>query len=364
LRPTLILHIGLERTGTTSLQRFCAEQRRALRAASILYPTRGPFYASGAWRNHAPLASCYFDEKHRDYSVPFPAEGKEDLLGALFSEIDASGADVAMLSSEHFSSRLTAPQVQVLAADLGAYDRRVGVMVRPHRSRFFSSYSTHVLAGGTTELGAYADGVLSAESRYFRYAETIRPWQEAFGKQNVGIFVYDRHGDCLRSILDRFAPRTLKAPPLSGYGENFSYGPHITEAFRRANIRATARRSWSNSPRDWARRRFVNFLMKKWLRTTTIDPRAGAWTLDKARLSQLNLLAEVDRRWLSEEQGVHMEEEPPPSVDNAGAPHFWMSQFMRRADAFWLLTDAVLPVLALAEFTERTTRRMRAAVGL
>jgi hypothetical protein len=364
LRPTLILHIGLERTGTTSLQRFCADHRRALRAASILYPTRGPVYAGGAWRNHIPLASCYFDDDLRDFSVPFPAERKASLLTALFREIGSSSADVTLLSSEHFSSRLRRPQVQTLAADLADYERRVGVMVRPHMSRFFSSYSTHVLAGGTTGLDAYADSVLSAESRYFRYAETIRPWEEAFGRQNVGIFVYERNGDCLRTMIDRFAPRTVNAPPLSVYGENISYGPQITEAFRRANIEATERRSWSNSPQDWARRRFVNFLMKMWLKTTTINLRAGVWTLGDERLSRLKNLAQVDRRWLSEERGVRMGDEVASIFGSDDPPAHWMDQFTRRADAFWLLTDAIQPVFALPLLTERTARLARAVVGL
>ena len=34
----LVLHIGLEKTGTTSFQAFCAEHRPALAQSGVLYP--------------------------------------------------------------------------------------------------------------------------------------------------------------------------------------------------------------------------------------------------------------------------------------------------------------------------------------
>lgn len=367
MKPTLILHIGLERTGTTSFQRFCADHARQLCQASILYPTRGLAYYGGDWRNHAPLACCYFHERLRDLTVPFPADRKESVLASLAREVESSGANVVLLSSEHFSSRMRAPQIRALAADLSDYDCRVGVIVRDHISRFFSSYSTHVVAGGVTTLDAYADGMLAPDSLYFRYAETIRPWEEAFGKDNVGVFAHDRKGDALRATLERFAPvesKRLRLPSLSGYGDNFSYGPLLTEAFRRANVQATERSSWTNSPRDWKRRRVINFLLQMWLRTTGINPRAGLWGLDESRMSQLKALAEADRQALIERYDARMPEESAPRPYDAEPRKFSIEKFLKRADVFWRASDAIEPMFDAARFTARTTRSAREALGL
>jgi hypothetical protein len=363
LRPTLILHIGLERTGTTSLQRFCADYKRDLRKASILYPTRSLAYAGGAWRNHAPLASCYFHPHLRDLTIPFPPEQKKMLLASLFREIDSSGADIALLSSEHLSSRLRLPQIRVLAADLAGYDCRVGVVVRDPASRFFSSYSAHIVSGGITSIGAYTDSKVVSESPYFRSAEVIRPWEEAFGPENIGVFAYDRKGDTLRAMLERFAPRELSPPPLSSYSENFSYGPSLIEAFRCANIRATERRSWSNTPEDWARRRAVNFLLRLWLKTTQIDLRAGSWALDDSRMAEVKALAEADRQWLNERYGIRFPEQKPTPARDGEQAKFHMEKFLKRADDFWRLIDAIAPIVAAARFTGRTTRLARNALG-
>jgi hypothetical protein len=357
------LHIGLERTGTTSLQRFCADYKRELRKVSILYPTRSLAYAGGAWRNHAPLASCYFHPQLRDLTIPFPSERKEMVLSSLSREIDTSGADVALLSSEHLSSRLMLPQIRALAADLAGYDCRVAVVVRDPAARFFSSYSAHIVSGGTTSVEVYTDSKLVGEAPYFRSIDLIRPWEEAFGPENTGVFAYDRKGDVLRAIVQRFAPREMATPPLSSYGENFSYGPLLIEAFRRANLRATERNSWSNSTEDWARRRAVNFLLRMWLKTTSTNPRAGSWAMDNSRMAQVEALAEADRQSLNAQYGIGLPERKTSLVMPQEQAEFCIERFLKRADDFWRLIDAAAPIIAAARFTGRTTRLARDALG-
>ena len=53
----LVLHIGLEKTGTTSFQAFCADNRAALAARGALYPANAECFLR---LNHAPLAASYF----------------------------------------------------------------------------------------------------------------------------------------------------------------------------------------------------------------------------------------------------------------------------------------------------------------
>lgn len=209
----------------------------------------------------------------------------------------------------------------------------------------------------------YADCMLAPGVLDFRYADAIGQWEEAFGKENVGVFLYNRKGGALREMLERFAPRGVRAPSSPSYRENVSYGPLVTEAFRRANARATQRCSWSNAPRKWERRRIVRILMQLWLKTTTIDPRAGRWTLDDGRMAQLKTLAATDRQFLGERYHLRMPE-AAATATAAESADLRLEKFVQRADLVWRLAGAAEPLFAAAPFVAGAARWARDAVRL
>jgi len=63
MKRKLIFHIGLEKAGTGSFQRFCKEHQELLKEHSVLYPTKGPAFFKNY--NHAPLVACYLP--YRDF---------------------------------------------------------------------------------------------------------------------------------------------------------------------------------------------------------------------------------------------------------------------------------------------------------
>jgi hypothetical protein len=356
LRPTIIFHIGLERTGTTSLQKFCADRWRELRDASILYPKRS--LAFGAI-NHVPLAGCYFSSLAPDFTVVAPPAGKSAVLASLFREIDATRVQAVLLSSEHFSSRLGASQVLDLAADFAGYDCRVAVVVRDHIARFFSSYSTHVVGGGATTLAAYADDILGPENLYCRYADTIELWRKAFGDEKVQVFRYERNRDLLCVMLARLASIKFNAPSLASYNENRLYGPILTEAFRLVNANTLEQRSWSHTAVKWERARIVRLLMRRWISKAAIDPWAGRWSLDDGRLARLKAIAEADHQWLSERCGLRLAPEDPRPSGDVRAAELWARSLIRRADRAWRRMGVLEPLFALALFATRMGRLFR-----
>jgi hypothetical protein len=356
LKSKIILHIGLERTGTTSLQQFCVDRRRDLRKTSILYPMKSIAFAR---INHAPLAGCYFSGDPEDFTVAAPPGRKSAVLASLFDEIDASGAEVALISSEHLSSRLNGPKIMELAADFAARDCRIAVTVRDHLPRFFSAYSNHVISGGVTTLETYADHALAPKRLDTRYAETISLWEKAFGQENIRVFAYDRRQDMLRTILDGTTGKKFEVPPASSYHENRSYGPIVTEAFRRANAMAEEE-SWSHTMGKWERRRLVRVLMQIWLATSSsINLSAGQWTLDEGRLAQLKAIAASDREWLDKRYGVDLMEEPAKSSTGHAPDERWLQTFHRRAIACWRLLGPIEPAFALAPQVSGALRVMR-----
>ncbi|MEA1052920.1 hypothetical protein U5801_24380 [Lamprobacter modestohalophilus] len=102
----IVLHIGLHKTGTTSLQAFCAEHRNALRSAGVCYPDLGTD------AQHALLAEQMPWLERFRYG---PSE--RDAWDFALAAYRSTGAHTLLLSSEEFSR---ADPVSVDMAQLAA----------------------------------------------------------------------------------------------------------------------------------------------------------------------------------------------------------------------------------------------------
>ena len=72
---TLILHIGCEKTGTTSIQRFLARERAALKSHGVLFPV---VPAGGAIEpNHKLLTLCVRNKNVDDLRATVPDVDKK-----------------------------------------------------------------------------------------------------------------------------------------------------------------------------------------------------------------------------------------------------------------------------------------------
>jgi hypothetical protein len=89
----LILHIGYPKTGTTALQRFWELNESFLRKNLLLYPMAGRIHA-------AHYGFSYRLGLNGDTKLDVPP--LDELIGALRLEMDESGLDRALVSSEHF----------------------------------------------------------------------------------------------------------------------------------------------------------------------------------------------------------------------------------------------------------------------
>ncbi|MGH6841380.1 MAG: hypothetical protein ACREDV_04705, partial [Methylocella sp.] len=135
----MIFHIGLEKTGTTSFQKFCTRNARRLLQHNVLYPKRtSAFYAL----NHAPLTASYLpQETPYDFYLRTTITNSE-IVNSIKSEIEDSGVETVIISSEHLSSRFQLPQIEKLAEDFNEYECQIVIVLRDHLSRIFSAYST------------------------------------------------------------------------------------------------------------------------------------------------------------------------------------------------------------------------------
>jgi hypothetical protein len=317
-RRQLVIHIGLERTGTTWLQFFLRENSKRLIDNLILYPMRNTGFRRN---NHSSLVASYLPHDPNDVFLRVEKGARPSILKSLQSEIEAARAEKIILSSEHFSSRFREEQIQEFSADFADFDCKIVIFVRDHMSRLLSLYAVHVAGGGTLSINEYVDSILHPDNRTVRYAETIRAWEQSFGRANIRVCAYDAQRNIVErffdvagvGLTDRAAFGALKQRAIDPFGirKNRSLGPRAIERLRAANARASDWLSSLGPPWPLAQRLtqpglLYLFRFGEWLERSTNFAGRDLWTVDGKQLEELSAIARSDERWLRERYQVSL----------------------------------------------------------
>lgn len=207
-KPRLVLHIGTEKTGTTSIQEF-------LRLNASQYLEEGVFVPSClGFSNHSLLpVIAYRQDRKDDLSLLYAADDAA-ARARLQRETMAQLQQLALqypqhtfvVSSEHLQSRLTEPDELRCLRDLLQpvfADIRIVVYVRKPIDTVLSSLSTGIKCGLT------ATRVPPPSDPYIRFLcmhrETVERWAAAFGLVNVKVRLFNRHSFVGGDLLKDFA---------------------------------------------------------------------------------------------------------------------------------------------------------------
>lgn len=205
----LSLHIGTEKTGTSTIQRFLAINRQALAKAGVLVPR------SLGETNHRILPAIvnndeFIDDFIRNTGLLHLAERrakKAHWRAAFIGELSKSDANYCVISSEHLQSRLKTPEeLERLSAFLRDLFERIRIILYIRRpiETAVSLYSTAV------KYGALHPDVPPPDNPYFRdvvhHAKTIRMWRTAFPQATLCPRLFDKdaffNGDLLDDFMD------------------------------------------------------------------------------------------------------------------------------------------------------------------
>jgi hypothetical protein len=203
----IFVHIGAEKTGTSSVQQFLRRNRDKLKSAGYLYPQAYGF------DSHMSLgAACQNDyvrddlrmihgldsiQKIKDFRVALVEQLREEAAEREYSHM--------LLSSEHCSSRLTSPvEVERLAQILRKVSRDVVALVYIRRQDEFlcSTYSTDVKSGFTGRMTLPGEEL--RRNRY-DYHALLHRWASVFGKENIVCRIYEQKNLKQGDIVDDFA---------------------------------------------------------------------------------------------------------------------------------------------------------------
>ena len=178
------LHIGTEKTGSTSIRNYLALNRAALLSQGYLYPrTPGP-------TNHYALTAFALDDARIEGTRRTLGIGDQEsvarfragFMDSLERETATSGASTVIFSNELLSSRLRSPaelaRIKALCDGI-ARETKIVVYLRNQADFLVSRYTNIVWEGGTKEFRFRGPPALAD------YSRLLDRWAQAFGRENI-----------------------------------------------------------------------------------------------------------------------------------------------------------------------------------
>ena len=210
MNRVLYLHIGTEKTGTTSLQDTLYKNKELLKTTGV------HFLQSAGSRNNRALPSLCMDGKKRDAFLVskgiLDEAGRERFKAELYSklcrELETLPAKIhtVIISSEHFHSRVNSrSEIEKLFSILSPYFSKIFIVcyLREQSELCASLYSTAIKAGGVRSFNEFL-GTCRPDRIYYNYFKFVSLWASVFGLDNLIVRNYSRKCLYNKDIADDF----------------------------------------------------------------------------------------------------------------------------------------------------------------
>ena len=252
-----IVHIGTEKTGTTSIQSFLYQNRSKLNVAGFHI-----LQGAGKENNRAVPAYCIDEASPDDYfwkqgieTLEQRRQFKKDFLKTFDREVSRlpKNINTVIISSEHFHSRIrTAEELNNLFELLSRYfdDIKIVCYLREQATTCQSYYSTSLKNGDTLSFSDFLDQRCKPENIYFNYDDMLANWERCFGLQSldISLFIQERflNGDLLDDFTAKIDPALLGTLKKPDKPQNQSLTPFGQALLRAINMILPARKAYSD----------------------------------------------------------------------------------------------------------------------
>lgn len=216
-RKTLILHIGMGKTGTTAIQNALWDNREVLARHGVTYPTVGTV----AKAHHLVAPRCPPFLAHTGWRFLSVEEWAPMLLDA--------GTDLILMSSELIVWAEPDQVAAFCAALKELFDLKVVLYLRRQDNTIMASYNQMIKAG--TQV-ATIDKVIERQLDRFDYLAKIWPWEKALGAGNLVVLPYERGQFHKGDLIDDFLLKVLGMERPEGFtvGDDRNPNPRLSRA--------------------------------------------------------------------------------------------------------------------------------------
>ncbi len=226
----LFLHIGFNKTGSTSIQNALVENADHLAQNGFFYPCMA---GAGYFQNvqHVPLAAAVAPEIR--WYRKRPEISLDTVYEDLLREFDDCGADNLILSSEGFGENKVSPdRIRQIRDKLAGLDVTVIAYIRRQDAYMLSTYQEGIKSGPANAPFVFDD---FRESRPLRFSNRLAPWREVFGRDKVIVRPFDRRfwtdGDLTLDFLSAIGAPSEGVVPAELMNEGLDY--RVVEVMRR-----------------------------------------------------------------------------------------------------------------------------------
>lgn len=228
----LYLHIGFNKTGSTTIQRALAENSAALLQMGVLYPYDTDAAYQQRWQ-HVPLAAAV-----PDCNLHWLLPKKRKTLHRAFQELkealDTHTFETLILSSEGLGeTNMGVEKLNWLKEQFDNFDIYIVAYIRRQDEYFLSTYQEAVKAGRSRKFN-FSD---YSSLHQLHFGRRLSAWREVFGKDRVLVRPFSRQlwpkGDLVQDFL---ATTKIDFKPIPNIkAENESLDFRAIELLRRLN---------------------------------------------------------------------------------------------------------------------------------
>jgi hypothetical protein len=215
----VIVHIGTEKTGTTSIQKFLYQNRKGLKSSGFHF-----LQSAGKTNNRALPAYCVSDDRFDDFfrnegiNTPEEREAfRSKFIASFEKELSSLPKKIhtVIISSEHFHSRLRdegeLDSVHKLLS--GYFDEfKIVCYLRDQASTCTSYYSTAMKSGNESSFGEFLLRC-KPENYYFNYLDFLANWERCFGIEALDVSLFRKdlflNGDLLDDFTAKIDPQLV-----------------------------------------------------------------------------------------------------------------------------------------------------------
>lgn len=209
----IILHIGIEKTGTSTIQSILKLNQEWLAANKVLVPKS--LRPHGRGDSHAILPALFCRDHHAVQLRKYAGQPDDITFENFFQKVSTEfeneiiqakkcGFNCMLISSEHLSSRLhTIEEITLLANWLKQYGlvKKIIVYLRRQDNFVMSTYSTELKSGSVRTFSL--PGPNWAKERY-DYQYILMLWSTVFGKECLIVRPFEAKQWIKQNLIEDF----------------------------------------------------------------------------------------------------------------------------------------------------------------